>query len=363
MTRRALFFAHHSSRLRSVGLSIAAGVIAAMSFSLAGCTPEAGESTGPSGTSGGDTTPNRPTIALVMKDLGNEFFQTMADGATAHQAENADRYDLIVDGIQNEQDLNRQVAIMSQLVARGVDAIVIAPADSRGLVPAVKKAIDAGIPVVNIDNQLDTEKLAAEGLEVPFVGPDNRAGAREVGAYLAGRLGPNAKVAILEGIPTAFNAVERRAGFEEAMEEAGIAVVDVQTAEWDTNKAGQIATAMLNAHDDLDAILASNDSMAIGALSAVRSKGRDAGDDRVLVVGFDNIAAAAKAVDEGRLLATADQHAGELAVFGIEAALDRLDGKEVADRQTPVDLIVKSGAADVEASAAADGADGADGVE
>ena len=312
-------------------------LLLALLLPAAGCTPE------PDADSAADlSTPKRPTIALVMKDLGNEFFQTMADGAREHQAAHADEYDLIVDGIPNEQDLNRQVAIVSQLTAKGVDAIVLAPADSRGLVPAVEKAAAAGIVVVNIDNPLDADRLAESRLAVPFVGPDNRAGARVVGEHLAEQLPPGSKVAILEGIPTAMNAVDRRAGFEDAMQAAGMEVVDVQTAEWDTVKAGQIATAMLSAHPDLAAILASNDSMALGALSAVKSKGRDAGtvgQGRVLVVGFDNIEAATAAVKDGRLLATADQHADELAVFGIEAALAQLAGEPVADRQTPVDLI------------------------
>ena len=277
-----------------------------------------------------------------MKDLGNEFFQTMAAGAEAHQKAHAGEYELLVDGIQNETDLNRQVGIMTGLIARGVDAIVLAPADSKALVQAARQAQEAGIVVVNIDNQLDADTLAAEQISVPFVGPDNRAGARTVGEYLAGKLpdgGTGAQVAILEGIPSAFNAQERRAGFEEAMQAAGAEVVSVQSADWEMNKANQIASAMLTAHPDLDAILASNDTMAIGALAARKAAGRDTGDDAVLVVGFDNIAAARDAVEAGELLATADQYAGDLAVFGIETALAVLGGEQPSDRQTPVDLV------------------------
>src|SRR5579871_3067096 len=127
-----------------------------------------------------NTSPSKPRIALVMKSLANEFFSTMADGAKRHQAANATRYDLIVNGIKNETDLAEQVNLVEQMIAHQVNAIVIAPADSKAVVPVLKRARDAGILVVNIDNKLDSEVLKEAKLSVPFVGPDNRDGARRV---------------------------------------------------------------------------------------------------------------------------------------------------------------------------------------
>src|SRR3954447_16544163 len=92
---------------------------------------------------------NKPRIALVMKSLANEFFSTMADGAKKHQAANAANYDLIVNGIKNETDLAEQVNLVEQMIAQGVNAIVIAPADSKALVTVLRRAKDAGILVVN----------------------------------------------------------------------------------------------------------------------------------------------------------------------------------------------------------------------
>jgi ribose transport system substrate-binding protein len=223
------------------------------------------------------------------------------------------------------------------MMAQGVDGIVIAPADSRALVPVLAKAISQKIVVVNIDNKLDAATLQQAGIAIPFVGPDNRAGAAKVGAALASRLKRGDKVAILEGIPTAFNAQQRRLGFEDAMRAAGIEVVSVQSAHWEQAEANTIAAAMLREHPDLTAILASNDNMAFGAAAAVRQAGKT-GD--VLVVGFDNIAAVHQLLQDGRVLATADQHADRLAVFGIEYALKILRGEtQPTDMQTPVDLI------------------------
>jgi ribose transport system substrate-binding protein len=278
-----------------------------------------------------------PHIALIMKSLANEFFVTMAEGAKAHQAANARTYTLLVNGIRNESDLAQQVALVEQMMAQGVDAIVIAPADSRALVPVLAKALRQKLVVVNIDNKLDEPTLQQAGIDVPFVGPDNRAGAHAVGAALATRLQHGDKVAILEGIPTAFNAQQRRLGFEDAMREAGIDVVGVQSAHWEQDEANTVAAAMLREHQDLKAILASNDNMALGAAAAVRQAGKTG---QVHVVGFDNIAAVRQLLQDGRVLATADQHADRLAVYGIEYALRILRGEtQPADVQTPVDLI------------------------
>jgi ribose transport system substrate-binding protein len=223
------------------------------------------------------------------------------------------------------------------MVAQEVDAIVIAPADSKALVTVLKRAVDAGIAVVNIDNRLDREVLQAAGLSVPFVGPDNRKGARAVGEVLAAKLESGDPVAILEGVRTADNAIQRRLGFEDAMKAAGMTIVDTQSAEWEMDLANRVASAMLSAHPDLKALLCSNDSMALGALAAVKSAGREG---QVLVVGFDNISAIQEAVRSGEVLATADQHAGELAVYGIEYALRILrEGIAPEDRETPVEVV------------------------
>ena len=280
---------------------------------------------------------NPRRIALIMKSLANEFFVTMAEGAKAHQAANAQTYTLIVNGIRNESDLSQQVALVEQMMAEGVDAIVIAPADSRALVPVLAKALRRHLVVVNIDNKLDSPTLRQLGVEIPFVGPDNRAGARTVGTTLATHLHRGDKAAILEGIPTAFNAQQRRLGFEDAMREAGVDVVAVQSAHWEQDEANTITAAILREHPDLNAILASNDNMALGAAAAVRQAGATG---KVLVVGFDNIAAVHQLIQDGRVVATADQHADRLAVFGIEYALKILRGDaKPTDMQTPVDVI------------------------
>jgi len=287
--------------------------------------------------SGNNTSDDRPTVALIMKSLANEFFVTMADGARQHQSQSEGAYDLIVNGIKNEIDLAQQVALIDQMIASRVDAIVVAPADSKAVVPALARAVAAGIIVVNIDNQLDGDILAEYGLKIPFVGPDNFAGAEMVGNYLAATMESGQSVAILEGVPTAYNSQRRTAGFLKAMNDAGINVVARQSAQWDQTAAVTVTSGILVQHPELDAILAANDNMALGAVAAITQSGRG---DAIKVVGFDNISAVQELIREGKILATADQHADLLAVYGVEFALEALSSGATQDNKaTPVDLV------------------------
>ena len=287
--------------------------------------------------------PEKPKVALVMKSLANEFFLTMEEGAKDYQKAHAADFDLVSNGIKDESDTANQIRIVEQMIVAKVDALVIAPADSKALVPVVKKAMDAGIKVVNIDNQLDPGVLKSKNISVPFVGPDNRKGARLVGDYLAGKLAAGDEVGIIEGVSTTTNAQQRTAGFKDAMDEAQMKVVSIQSGNWEIDKGNAVAAAMLNEYPNLKALLAGNDSMALGAVSAVRAAGK-AG--KVQVVGYDNIKAIKPMLQDGRVLATADQYAARQAEFGIDAALKMLKNQPVdvdANNviQTPVELITK----------------------
>jgi ribose transport system substrate-binding protein len=284
--------------------------------------------------------PRRHVVALVMKSLANEFFKTMQDGAVRHQQQHASEYELIAAGIKDEQDVARQIEIVEQMIARHVDALVLAPADSKALVAAAERAQRAGLVVVNIDNRLDEGVMAQRGLKIPFVGPDNRKGAKGVGEAVAKRLSRGDPIAIIEGAPNAYNGIQRRLGFLDAAKEAGLKVDRSQSAQWETARANQVVSAIISERPGIRAFLCANDSMALGAVAALRAAGR-AGD--VLVGGFDNISAVQQLVRDGQIVATADQHGDALAVYGVEYALEMLRNPSATprDRETPVDLITR----------------------
>jgi len=285
----------------------------------------------------------KPKVALVMKSLANEFFLTMEDGAKAYQKEHSADFDLISNGIKDETDTAGQTRIVEQMILAKVNALVIAPADSKAMVPVIKKAIDAGITVINIDNQLDPAVVKSKNINVPFVGPDNRKGARLVGEYLAKQLKAGDEVGIIEGVSTTTNAQARTAGFKDAMDAAQIKVVSLQSGDWEIDKGNKVAASILSEYPQVKALLAGNDSMAVGAVSAVRAAGK-AG--KVQVVGYDNINAIKPMLKDGRVLATADQFAAKQAVFGIETALKVIKGEKVDSGtngviETPVELVTK----------------------
>jgi ribose transport system substrate-binding protein len=301
----------------------------------------------PFGATAAAQTAKKPKVALVMKSLANEFFLTMETGAKDYQKHNTEKFDLITNGVKNETDTADQIKLVEHMISSKVDAIVLAPADSKALVPVVKKAVDAGIIVVNIDNRLDPDVVKFKRLNVPFVGPDNKKGAEKVGDYLATKLKDGDEVGIIEGVPTTTNAQQRTAGFKDAMQKVGAKIASVQSGEWEIDKGNAIASAMLNQNPNLKALLCGNDSMAIGAVSAVRAAGKEG---KVYVVGYDNIDALKPMLRSGRVLATADQYAAKQAVFGIDVALKALEERKKQSElsqivETPVDLVTKAGTA------------------
>ena len=275
----------------------------------------------------------KPKVALVMKSLANEFFRTMEDAAKNYQKQNPNAFSLIANGIKDETDTSSQIRIIEQMIVEHANAIVLAPADSKALIPVVKKAVDAGILVINIDNRLDPATLKSKGLNVPFVGPDNRKGARLVGDYLAKQLKAGDQVGIIEGVSTTTNAQQRTQGFQEAMKARGVKVVSLQSGDWEINKGNTVAAAMLREYPGIKALLCGNDNMAMGAVAAIKSAGL-AG--KVKVVGYDDIAAIKPMLADGRILATANQFATKQTVFGIEAALKALKARTPQKSLQPV---------------------------
>ena len=313
------------SYVKYVGLS----VITFGLFMLVGCQ-SADETTVAEGAS-------KPKVALIMKSLANEFFVNMADAAKRHQIENEATYDLVINGIKNESDLSQQVALVEQMIALDVDAIVIAPADSKALVPVLARAKENGIHVVNIDNRLDGEVLAEYALAIPFIGPNNRSAARDAALYALEQYPEGVNVVILEGVTSAQNAIDRRMGFEDAVEATAANLVTKQSAQWDQTKAADVTAAILIANPEVEVILAANDNMALGAASAVALAELD---HEIKIVGFDNISAVSPLLQDGRILATVEQYGDQFAVNGIELALEMAEGQsELVDRETPTEVI------------------------
>ncbi|MDW3182045.1 sugar ABC transporter substrate-binding protein [Roseobacter sp.] len=279
---------------------------------------------------------DKPVVGLIMKSLANEFFQNMLAGAEAHAEKRGD-YELRAVGMQNETDFESQINAVENFITQGVDAIVVAPADSKAMVRPLKRAMEAGIVVINFDVALDEGAKEQQGVELAFVGPDNRGGAKLAGDALGTALGEGAKVVIIEGNPGADNATQRRLGFEDAVAEHKLNLLDSRTAHWETEEANQVFATMLTANPDIQGVMAANDSMAIGVVKALESAGRS----DIKVVGFDAIPAVLPMIEDGRLLASVDQFGQEMAANSIDLALDVLAGGPQLEGwvKTPIELV------------------------
>jgi ribose transport system substrate-binding protein len=270
----------------------------------------------------------RPQVGVTLLTEAHVFYQDLKRGMQ-HAAESLG-VDLHV--VAGEWDLARQTSQVQNFITQRMDAIVIAPVDSRGIVSAVEEANRAGIPVFTAD-------IAAAGGEVvSHVASDNAQGGRLVGEYLARRLSGRGKVAILDQ-PTVTSVIDRVRGFREAVAaHPGIEIVAAPAVERGLREvAKQKTDNLLQSRPDLSAIFGSNDDCALGALASVRAAGRG----NMLIVGFDATPEAQASIREGAaLVADAIQYPEIIGRRTIEAVAARLRGEAVPRRiPIPVGLV------------------------
>ena len=279
---------------------------------------------------------NEQTVALVMKALSNPFFSKMEQGAKTY----ADQHDISLEvfGVDRETDVDRQISIVENLIARGYGAIVIAPADSKQLVPVCQKALARGIVVINIDNPLHKVSMQQYGVTIPFVGPDNHAGAALVGAYVKHKLNGRGRVIVIEGIRGVENANLRKAGFIDTVTQgSNIDIVASQSANWHSDEALSLAAELLKIHASVNAVFCANDKMALGVLQALDLSGL-AG--KTILAAYDNIEAVRSEMRSGRVHATVEQHPELMGQYGVALAKRALEGEKLPGYlPTPVDLV------------------------
>ncbi|HEX7907432.1 MAG TPA: substrate-binding domain-containing protein [Paraburkholderia sp.] len=283
----------------------------------------------------------QPKIALVLKALTDPFTVAMVNAARNYQQHFASQFALTLRGTPTESDTAGQIRMVEEMIKARVSAIVVAPTDSNALTPVVARGIKAGIIMVTIDNPLDEASQDEAGISVPFVGPNNRKGALQVGNYLAGHLKSGDQVGIIEGSTEDRNARQRTDGCKDAMDAAGLKIVAIQTGDWEYGKGRDVASKMLSEHPQIRGLLCGNDNMAMGAVDAVRDAGRTGG---VYITGYNDIDAIKPLIADGRVLATIDQFAARQAVFGVDVALKAITEQKKQSElsrtiETPLQLV------------------------
>lgn len=277
-------------------------------------------------------------IALVMKTLTNPFFVAMEKGG--RKAEKELGIKLIVKTGAMETSIEQQIGIIEELINMKVDAIVIAPGSSTELVGVLKKAQDANIKIINIDNRLNVELSQKMGLlNVPFISVKNDEGAYLSAKYIADQIKNPSSAGILEGIRTADNAQERRKGAQKAFSEnPNIKIVASETANWKIDEAYSVATSMFENHPDIKVVFCANDMMALGLIQYLQeNKKKD-----VLVAAFDNLDDGKIALRDGTMAVTIDQQPDAQGYMGVKYAVELITGKSVPpETYIPVRVVTK----------------------
>ncbi len=262
------------------------------------------------------------TIGLVVSTLDNPFFVSLKDGA--QKAADEAGIDLIV--LDSQNDPAKELANVEDLLTREVNAILINPADSDAVGNAIKMINDKEIPVITLD------RGANAGEVLTHIASDNVAGGKMAGEYIAELLEGKGKLVELEGLSGTSAARDRGQGFNDSLEGTEFEVVAKQSADFDRTKGLSVMENILQAQAEIDAVFAHNDEMALGALKAIESSGRE-----ILVVGFDATDDAVKAVEDGKMAATVAQQPELIGQLGVENAVKVLNGETVEDF-VPVEL-------------------------
>lgn len=239
----------------------------------------------------------------------------------------------------NEADVTGQIAMIEDQLTAGTKGLVIAPCDTKALLPTLQKCKEKGVPVVLID--MDIEE-ANQDLRATFIGSSEYDAGKMVGEYIVANFEP-CKIAVIRGLAGLPSHDARANGMRDAVTAKGFEVVTEQPADSERGKAVNVCENIMSATPDVKIVYCTNDEMALGAYQAVDGK-QKAGE--IAVIGFDGSPDGLKSVKEGKLAATLAQKPIEMGYKAIEAIKTINDGGTVEKNIFTSTVIVDSKNAD-----------------
>lgn len=271
-------------------------------------------------------------IGYVINNLNDTFQTYILNAAEESAAELGYEFEVV----NSEEDLIKQQDHVNTLIQTGVDGLVVVPVDTSAMGPITDAAVAAGIPLVYINRNpyVGNEDQMPEG--VYYVGSEEIQAGIMQGEHAAELLDGEGGVAVLMGILGNEGAVARTAGVEQAIEEyEGMTILGSETGEWQRDQALTITENWLSAYgDELKAILANNDEMALGAIQALQNTGRE----DVIVMGVDAIPDAIAAIEAGTLTATMFQDAVGQGAGSVDILNALFNGETVEEKITFVEF-------------------------
>jgi ABC-type sugar transport system substrate-binding protein len=266
------------------------------------------------------------TIAFSVPGLNFPFFVHMTNLAEQHAAELGVEFILLDGQQQGQPSSTKQTADLEAMIAQGISGLVISPNDAAALAPAIQSVIDAGIPVVTVDRNVE------EGVPtLAHVGADNVEGGRIQGRYLLEIFPDGAEIFELQGQPGASAAIDRHAGLEEVLAgQDAVQVIVSQPADFQRAAAVSVVESSLASNPEPAAIVCANDDMAFGAAEVAQANGLE-----IPIIGFDALPEALIAIQDGRMAATIEQFPGGQAQGAMDILVAFLrDGAEPAEHDT-----------------------------
>lgn len=272
---------------------------------------------------------DKKTYGVLLKTLSNPFWGAMEQGI--EDAAKAQGVDYYLQAVESDQAAEPQLNVCNTMLERKPAVMLVAAINSTNLLPCLKRANDEGIPVVDLDANIDYAIAQKAGVKIAFsIGSDNVEAGRKGADYVASTLGPDARgpVLVIEGLAGNITGQKRAQGFKDELAKAapGLQVVASLPGDWDRGKAANITNDTLTQYPDLRAIFAANDVMALGAVETVYAAGQG---DSIIVVGVDGNKDAVKSIEEDRLNASVAQLPYLVGKEAVEKVTDVLDGKKV----------------------------------
>ncbi|NMB60182.1 MAG: ABC transporter substrate-binding protein [Chloroflexi bacterium] len=271
-------------------------------------------------------------IAVIVKTGNSSFWQNVQTGAMDAQKElkaQTPKLSVTFLGAQSESNVNEQINIVESAIDRGVKAIVLAPSDTKALQPAVKKAKDAGIPVIIIDSKLDGDPSQY----VSFLATDNKAAGEACAKALIEGVKKatgkdSGKIAVMSYVAGVGSEVGRVGGFKDYIKaNSKLEIVTTQYSNADMPTALNQTTNVLQANPDLVGIFGANEPTAIGMGRAIKEAGLSG---KIVAIGFDGNSALKEMVMDGTLNAIAVQSSYNMGYLGVKTAYDvAFAGKKV----------------------------------
>ena len=258
-------------------------------------------------------------LAFLPPAMTSPFYASCIEGATP--VAEALGYELVIMAPESEDDYATQTSMMEDFITQGVKGIAVCGINLDALIPAIKKANEAGIPVVmfNTITELDGVDVYA------YSGYNQYNGGGKIADWVNEKTGGEAVVAIIEGLPSDYT-TQRMGGFVDkcAAEYPGITVVATQPGDWVREKGMNAAMDMIQAHPEITVIYGLSDEMALGAVQACKQLNRE----DIICVGLDGNPNAKEAVKAGELDGTLDCGPVAIGANAIKALADAIDGVE-----------------------------------